>query len=139
MRERSERFLIGVASIALASCTYATMMYWFPLLDFTGNLPVWSVATFPVGSLGSMDFRETMFVRALPVLFGVAVISVCSLVSSFVLRMCCRVSFMWPFAVASDGGRCFCTNCAVSPGKVAKNPLVMALHHVCGTGLQQAR
>ena len=41
-------FLMGCAMITFGSRTYATMIYWFFLLDFTGNLTVWSVDISPV-------------------------------------------------------------------------------------------
>ena len=45
----SAQFLRGTARIALAPWTYATMMYWFPRLDWMGKRPVWLVVNFPEG------------------------------------------------------------------------------------------
>ena len=112
------------------------MMYWLPRLDFTGNRPVWSVATFPVGSLVSIVFSTTLLVRAMAV-FGCvdAVISVAGDEGALVLRVCWRISFWCPLVVAGDLGRCFRTNSGVNPGNVAKNPLEIASVQVWGTGL----
>ena len=41
-RSCSDLVLIGCARIAFESWLYATIMYWLPLLDLLGNLPVWS-------------------------------------------------------------------------------------------------
>ena len=93
----------------------------------------------PVGSGRSIDFITTMFVRApfLVVVAG-AVMSVGWVVVFVVLRMCWRVFRMWPFAVGMEGGRCLLTRLVVKPGKVVRNPLMIALVHVVVTGLQHA-
>ena len=57
----------------------------------------------------------------------------------FVERMFLNFYFMWPFAVYSDFGRYLRTKSAVSPGHVEKKPLLMALIHVFGEGLQHVR
>jgi hypothetical protein len=45
----------------------------------------------------------------------------------------------WPFAVATDFGRCFWSKSDVRPGHVAKKPASMAAVQVVVTGLKQAR
>ena len=39
--------------MALLSYAYATNMYLLTLLDVTGNVPVWSVYTFPLSSINA--------------------------------------------------------------------------------------
>ena len=34
---------VGSTMMIFKSCSYATIMYWYPLVDITGNRPVWSV------------------------------------------------------------------------------------------------
>ena len=50
-----------------------------------------------------------------------------------------QVFFMWPLAVAVDGGRCLWTASVVRPGYDEKLWLLMALIHVDGGGLNAHR
>ena len=53
-------FLIAAVGIEFVSTSNKITMYLLPLLDAIGNLPVWSVATFPVMQV---DPRNAQFVR----------------------------------------------------------------------------
>ena len=57
-------FFIGIAMMALALQTYATIIYWIPREEQMGNWPVWFVATILLGSSGSIVLHVTRFVWA---------------------------------------------------------------------------
>ena len=59
------------------------------------------------------------------------------LIFSFVERRFARCAFMWPFSVAWERGGCFRICFVVSPGKVVRKPVSIALHMVCKTGDQR--
>ena len=110
-------------------------MYLLPLLEVTGKRPVWSVEILPDRSI---HFIVTRFVRICGPGEGSAfVITVGEGVSvgwGFVLRMCWRIIFRWPWAEWMELGRCFLTSWEVRPGQVEKKSVSMALIQVSGTG-----
>ena len=121
-RSCSTLVLIGCARIAFESWSYATIIYWLPLLDLFGNLPVWSEKSFP---LTSMHLIVTVFCWTLFILDFVVI----SLGAGGVSWLLCsfyfvdyrfyRIYRMCTFIVANDFGRCLRTIWDVSPGYVA--------------------
>ena len=96
-------------------------MYFAPLLEVLGNLPVWSEKSVPFISI---HFIVILFYRTIS--FDVVVISqedvsdaVIFVSSFFVDFRFCLIWRMWPLAVYTLLGRFFLTTCAVSPDHVA--------------------
>ena len=128
-----------MANIAFASRTYATIRYWLLRVEQTGNQPVWSVATIPVGSYSVTVLKVTKFVWALGLegqsnavmIWSSSLVEVRFLVLHRFFLVCLR----WPFAVSSNSGRCLLMREVKSPGKVAKkNSTFWLLVSMC-TGL----
>ena len=130
MRSLSLRDLKGTSMIALASQRYATMIYWLPFLEITGNRPVSSVYSLlmcvvlmcmllcpslgnPSGGIGSVGL-------------------LCFLVG-LVDRTCCLVCTICPLIVSLQVREYLVVFCYVSPGHKSKFPALIALSQVSCT------
>jgi hypothetical protein len=107
------------------------MMDTLPLLDITGNLPVWSVYICPAPTMAaymhcvlipSSKFDSDAMVHS-GSFFGCVELT----------KILCL--FKGTFTVAVDFDKCFSTACSVRPGQDEKFPFLMAFIHVDFTGL----
>ena len=108
--------------------------YLFPVMEGTGNAPVWSVKICPVMGMHS---GYTKWVRSSDVGFSVAVAwnRKCGVLCIVLVeRILLRWARMCPRIVASNGGGC-CRICdEVIDGNVVRNPASMALQSVVSVG-----
>ena len=119
------RELKGTAMIALASQWYATMIYWLPVLEITGNRPVSSVYSL-------LMCVVLMCILLYPSL-GIGSVGLLCFLVGIVDRKCCRVWTIWPLMVSFHTGKYLVAFWYVSPGHESKFPALIALSKVSRT------
>ena len=124
----SVRLFMGSARIALASYAYSMHMYLFPLLDVTGNRPVWLVYNLPMGLM--LENKICVGLSSCST-SGSRSFGLLDCIDLIYFRVLSRCNLL----VTVDLGRCLATALAVRPVKEAKTPFWMALIPVMGTGL----
>ena len=110
---------IASTKMLLELYLYPTIIYLLPLLEVTGNRPVWSVYSL---CFRSVILRNRLFIL-LWIRFGCVSVDLVSCVVSFPLH-CCQI---WPIAIASVFGKYFCTNLAASHVHEVKKVLLVAV------------
>ena len=124
----SDRLRMGSAKMALVSQSHNTITCWCPREDFTGSLPVRSMAI----SCLACTRTHVSFVLLSSFLFGLPG------AAFLVERMPCLCCRMWPFGVMCDFGRCLRIDSGVSPGHAEQWLFSMAAIQVCATGCAAA-
>ena len=122
------QLFIGLARILLASYAYRMHMYLWPLLDVTGNRPVWLVYTLP---MSSMLANRRCVGCSICYTSGSGIFGLLDCVDLIFFRVLSR----FPLLVVMGFGRCLATSLVVSPGQEVENPFWVALIHVAGTRL----
>ena len=120
------RYLKGTAMIELASQWYATMIYWLPVLEITGNRPVSSVY--------SLLMCVVLMCISLSHSLGIGSVGLICFLVGLVDRTCCRVWTIWPLMVSLHAGQYLVALWYVSPGHKSKFPALIALSQVSCTG-----
>ena len=117
--------------IALESKWYATMMYWLPFLEITGNRPVSSVY---ILLMWVVLMWISLFPSSGTPSGGIGSVGLLCFIVGLVDRTCCLVWTICPFIVSLLVGQYLVAFWNVSPGHKSKFPALISFSQVSLTG-----